>query len=185
MSLFQVSKSMKALFLGFFCCLGVVMAKDGEPQKASPVQLFSLNAVHPNSDQLVQGIEEGSGQTPPGYRLCHFPILDAGKKVSSRPLLVSVRNIVTSEDIQVARATANHGEIAILLSAAGGKRVSDATSKMEIGRDRMAVILEGEGLIAPTVQAALGREFVISGLSDKQEVERVVLAFNAPIKSSK
>jgi|GEM_PF-2509351 len=34
MTSFQVSNSVKALFLGFFCCLGVAPAQDGDPKKA-------------------------------------------------------------------------------------------------------------------------------------------------------
>jgi hypothetical protein len=186
MSFLQVSKTTKALFLGFFCCLGVASANEAPAVKAVPAQLFSLNEVHPKSDVLVPEIENGTAQVPPGYWLCKFPVLgNSGKLEGHKSLLVSIRSIVTAEHVQLARQTGNHGEIAVLLPDAGGKRVSNATKKMQIGRDRLAVILEGDGLIAPTIQASLGREFVINGLDSKEEVARVVLAFNAPSKGSK
>jgi hypothetical protein len=58
-------------------------------------------------------------------------------------MLVSIRNIVTAEHVQLARLTGRLGEIAGLLSDAGGKKVSNAIDKMQMGRDRLAVILEG------------------------------------------
>ena len=186
MSFLQVSKTIKALFLGFFCCLGVASADEAPAVKAAPAQLFSLNEVHPKSDVLVAEIENGTAQVPPGYRLCKFPVVgNSGTLEGHKSLLVSIRTIVTAEHVQLARPTGNHGEIAVLLSDAGGKRVSNATEKMQIGRDRVAVILKGAGLIAPTIQASLGREFVINGIDNNEEIARVVLAFNAPIKDSK
>jgi len=184
MSSFPVSNSLNALLLGFLCCLGITAAKDGDTEKkAAKVELFSLNEVHSQSDQLIPAINAGDDLPPPGYRLCPFPVTDDdGKRIGTRYILVSTQNIVTAKDIQLARSTAAFGEVAVLLTPAGGKRVSNATGKMQLGRDRIAVLLEGKGLIAPTVQAPLGREFVINGLGGKEEVNRVVHAFNAPIK---
>jgi hypothetical protein len=144
MSFPQVSKSIKALLLGFFCCLGVASANEAPAVKAVPAQLFSLNEVHPQSDRLVPATAEGTTLVPPSYRLCKFPILDEdGKNIGTRSMLVSIRNIVTAEHVQLARLTGRLGEIAGLLSDAGGKKVSNAIDKMQMGRDRLAVILEG------------------------------------------
>ena len=146
---------------------------------------LELKEVHPQSDQLADAIESGAQLPPPGYKLYNFPIIDeeSQKTVGTRKMLLNTRNIVGGEMVQLARATTNIGEIAVLLTKDGGKRVSNSTGKMEIGRDRMAVVLDGEGLIAPTVQASLGREFVINGLDGKEEVRRIVFALNNPLKN--
>ena len=146
---------------------------------------LEMKEVHPQSDQLTSKIESGAQLPPPGYKLYTFPIIDeeSQKTVGTRKMLLNTRNIVGGEMVQLARATQNIGEIAVLLTKEGGKRVSNSTGKMQIGRDRMAVVLDGEGLIAPTVQASLGREFVINGLDGKEEVRRIVFALNNPLKN--
>ncbi len=146
---------------------------------------LEMKEVHPQSDQLTSEIESGAQLPPPGYKLYTFPIIDeeSQKTVGTRKMLLNTRNIVGGEMVQLARATQNIGEIAVLLTKDGGKRVSNSTGKMQIGRDRMAVVLDGQGLIAPTVQASLGREFVINGLDGKEEVRRIVFALNNPLKN--
>jgi len=146
---------------------------------------LELKEVHPQSDQLTPAVESGAQLPPPGYKLYSFPIIDeeSQKTIGTRKMLLNTRNIVGGEMVQLARASQNIGEIAVLLTSEGGKRVSNSTSKMEIGRDRMAVVLDGQGLIAPTVQASLGREFVINGLDGKEEVRRIVFALNNPLKN--
>ena len=146
---------------------------------------LEMKEVHPQSDQLTSEIESGAQLPPPGFKLYTFPIIDeeSQKTVGTRKMLLNTRNIVGGEMVQLARATQNIGEIAVLLTKEGGKRVSNSTGKMQIGRDRMAVVLDGEGLIAPTVQASLGREFVINGLDGKEEVRRIVFALNNPLKN--
>ncbi|YCM44956.1 protein translocase subunit SecD [Verrucomicrobiaceae bacterium 227] len=146
---------------------------------------LEMKEVHPQSDQLSSAIESGAQLPPPGYKLYDFPIIDeeSQKSVGTRKMLLNTRNIVGGEMVQTARATQSIGEIAVLLTKEGGKRVSNSTGKMQIGRDRMAVVLDGQGLIAPTVQASLGREFVINGLDGKEEVRRIVFALNNPLKN--
>ncbi|YCM44955.1 hypothetical protein V2O64_02845 [Verrucomicrobiaceae bacterium 227] len=187
MSPFQVSNFLKALLLGFFCCLGAVSAADDEEKKAAkPVALFSLNEVHADSDALIPEIQAGMQLPPPGYWVCEFPILDGnGKRTGARSLLLSRRAIVAAADVQVAIATGNSGEIAVRLTPEGGKRVSNTTDKMRLGRDRIAVVIEGKGVIAPTVQARLGREFMINGLDSKEETQRIVQAFKKAVKAPK
>jgi len=146
---------------------------------------LEMKEVHPQSDQLISVIESGAQLPPPGYKLYSFPIIDeeSQKTIGTRKMLLNTRNIVGGEMVQLARATNSIGEIAVLLTKEGGKRVSNSTGKMQIGQDRMAVVLDGEGLIAPTVQASLGREFVINGLDGKEEVRRIVFALNNPLKN--
>ena len=183
MSFPQVSKSIKALLLGFFCCLGVASANEAPAVKAVPAQLFSLNEVHPQSDRLVPATAEGTTLVPPSYRLCKFPILDEdGKNIGTRSMLVSIRNIVTAEHVQLARLTGRLGEnrgLAFRCRRQKGQQChrQDADGSRSVGRDS-----RGGGLIAPTVQAQLDRDFIITGLNSKDEVDRVAHAFNAPIK---
>lgn len=90
---------------------------------------LELKEVHPQSDQLADAIESGAQLPPPGYKLYNFPIIDeeSQKTVGTRKMLLNTRNIVGGEMVQLARATTNIGEIAVLLTKDGGKRVSNST----------------------------------------------------------
>ncbi len=146
---------------------------------------LELKEVHPQSDEIIAGIESGSRLAPPGYRVYQLPIIDeeSQTKIGDRPILLRGRNIVGGESVKTARATNRIGEIAVLLTKEGGERVRNSTEKMTKGRDRMAVVLDDQALIAPTVQAVLSRDFVINGLDNKEEVRRIVFALNNPLKN--
>ena len=145
---------------------------------------LELKRVHPQSSQLVPQIESGAEFAPPRYKLYEFPILnEESKEVGREKLLLSKINIAGGEMVKMARETQQFGTIAVLLTDEGGNRVLNATKEMNIGRDRMAVVLDGMGLIAPVVQAKLSREFVINGLDGKEEVKRVTFALNNPMKN--
>ncbi|MFT6180575.1 MAG: SecD/SecF fusion protein [Akkermansiaceae bacterium] len=146
---------------------------------------LELKEVHPQSSELIDAIQAGTQLPPPGYQVYQLPILDKeGKiKIGDRPILLNRRNIVGGDSVQTARATPQIGTISVLLTKEGGKRVRNSTGKMTLGRDQMAVVLDGEALIAPTVQAKLSRDFVINGLDGKEEVRRIVFALNNPLKN--
>ena len=146
---------------------------------------LELKEVHPQSSEIIRQIESGSRLAPPGYKLYQLPILDEeGKKnVGEQPILLNTRNIVGGDSVQTARATGRLGEIAVLLTKEGGDRVRNSTSKMRPRQDRMAVVLDGQALIAPVVNESLGREFVINGLDGREEVRRIVFALNNPLKN--
>ena len=57
------------------------------------------------------------------------------------------------------------------------------TSKMKLGVDRMAIVLNGEALNVATVQAVLGERFVIEGLSKPGEISNLVDSLNHPLET--
>ncbi|MFT6240439.1 MAG: hypothetical protein ACJAQT_002526 [Akkermansiaceae bacterium] len=174
------SQLFKALIVAFFCSLGA-SAKDGEGMKPQAPLLLALKEVHPKSDELAPQIKAGTQIAPPGYKLYQLSILDdeGQKKVGQRPILLKRRNIVTGASVQSARSTAQIGTVAVLLTKEGGEKVRTVTKKMNFGVDRIAVVVEGQCQIAPTIMAALGRDFVVNGLDGKPEVKRLVKALNA------
>lgn len=175
MSPCPVTSCMKALLLGFLCCLGVSSAADQEmTDKQIKVELLSLHEVHRDSTALVGKIQTDEANLPEGYSLVEMRDQKEGQ------LILSKHQIVGTKDVALARPTNQVGEIAVRLTEEGGKRMEAATRKMEIGRTRMAVVLKGKVIIAPIVQAKLGRDFVINGLDGKDEVKQVVRALNAP-----
>ena len=97
-------------------------------------------------------------------------------------ILLSRRTIVGGDKVDLARPGDGLGVINVLLSKEGGKRLTNATKTMTIGSDRMAVLLDDEVLIAPTVNATLGRNFIVEGLDGREEVRTVSNALNNPLK---
>lgn len=147
---------------------------------------LELKEVHTDSDRLAGPVDSGDALAPPGYQLYQLPIVDeeTQKKIGERPLLLSRRNIVGGESVQNARiVTQQIGTVAVTLKTEGGDRVLNSTKAMKLGQDRMAVVLDGQALIAPTVQAKLGRDFVINGLDGKEETRRITKALNNPLKN--
>lgn len=175
----QSQLTLKALVLGFFCCLHVCAADTVETDEAK-IELLSLHLVHPQNDQLANKAANKETAIPEGYQLSHLPIVDTdtGKVLGKRPILIQTKKIVSTEDVKNARATGQVGTISILLTEEAGEKMQIATQNMNLGRDRIAVMLEGRCVIAPTVQAKLGRNLHINGLGGKSEVKRLVQAFN-------
>jgi len=146
---------------------------------------LEIKEVHPQSKTLAPRVQSGAETAPPGYRVYVFPILDEDKKkVGDEPMLLSRRNIVGGDSVDNATAIPGQfGVLSVLLKSEGGKRVRNATEKMTKGVDRMAIVLDGKGLIAPTVKGNLGRTFVIEGLDGREEVNRIVFALNNPLRN--
>ena len=143
-----------------------------------------LKNVHPNSDQIIAQIEAGTKTLEPGYKV--YPIRrtdsESGKLIEPGKILLSRRTIVGGDKVDLARPGNGLGVINVTLSKEGGRRLNNATGNMTIGRDRMAVVLDDEVLIAPSVNAILGRNFIVEGLDGREEVRTVSNALNNPLK---
>ena len=143
-----------------------------------------LKKVHPNSDQIIAQIEAGTKTLEPGYQV--YPIRrtdpETGKVIGQDKILLSRKTIVGGDKVDLARPGNGLGVINVTLSKEGGRRLTNATGSMTIGRDRMAVVLDDEVLIAPSVNAILGRNFIVEGLDGREEVRTVSNALNNPLK---
>ena len=143
-----------------------------------------LKRVHPNSSQIIAQIEAGTKTLEPGYQV--FPIRrtdpETGKIIGMDKILLSRKTIVGGDKVDLARPGDGLGVINVMLSKEGGRRLTNTTETMTIGSDRMAVVLDGEVLIAPTVNATLGRNFIVEGLDGREEVRTVSNALNNPLK---
>jgi len=172
------------LFLSLSCCLGL-QANDVKKEPLAKNEekfLFALKEVHPSSQKLAPAVEKGDALAPPGYKLFILTSTDDNGNKHKEPLLLNRRNIVSADALKAVRATGRLGELAVLLTEDGGKRVANVTGKMNLGKDRIAVVYKDRCLIAPTVQAKLSRNFVINGLDGKKEVDSTLKALNAAIK---
>jgi len=147
---------------------------------------LTCKAVHPENDRLAQAVQNGSQLAPAGWKLYQLPIVDDKtlKKIGETPILLSKRNIVTGDQVQRAiPIPSRYGTIQVRLNPEGGDRLFNATKQMRTGIDRMAVVLDGQALIAPTVNGSLTRSFIIEGLDGNKEVNEVVAALANPLKN--
>lgn len=143
-----------------------------------------LKEVHPNSSQIIAQIEAGTKTLEPGYQVYPIRITDpeTGKITGMDKILLSKKTIVGGDKVDLARPGEGLGVINVTLNKEGGRRLSNTTGSMNVGRDRMAVVLDDEVLIAPTVNAVLGRRFIVEGLDGREEVRTVSNALNNPLK---
>ena len=87
---------------------------------------------------------------------------------------------------EVAKAQPDYvrkGYVDVVLNRTGADRMGRLTGGMQIGRDRMAVVLNNQVKCAPTVQAVLHKDFNISGLNGKGEPEDISKALANPLSS--
>ena len=145
---------------------------------------LELKEVNPNSSAIIAQIEAGTKALEPGYKVYDYVERDpeTGTVERSTKLLLSTKTIVGGDKVKNARPGDGLGVIDVLLNKEGGRRLTDATENMQIKRDRIAVVLDGEVLVAPIIQEILGRRFNITGIDSRAEVISISNALNNPLR---
>ena len=171
----------KLHFLCFFLTAWSVLGgeEDKTAQQRSteaPRVLFALKQVHRENEPLLAAIHRG--KTPPaGYEQIPLRITNgAGQQVDQTPLPISRKSIITQNHIQRVVPTDQDGVAYVKLNREGAKLLNAATKKMELGRDRIAIVFRDQCLLAPVIQAVLSDAFLIEGLKEKAELDRVIKA---------
>jgi SecD/SecF fusion protein len=110
---------------------------------------LEFRAVHP--DSFTQGALVKSGQAVvPGFAAFDHNYTDEDGIVHQEVLLLSRRVDVEGKHVKFASpSVAEPGVVNIRLSGEGGTRMINLTKDMTPGRDRMAVVLDGEIVSAP------------------------------------
>ncbi|MFR7733568.1 MAG: SecDF P1 head subdomain-containing protein [Collinsella sp.] len=94
-----------------------------------------------------------------------------GEDVTEK-LFLEKRESLTGRDIVHAGVDLSRPtEVAVTLSNDGADKMYNLTSRMELNRDRMAVVLDDVVKSAPTVVSVLSKSFVINGLDGPGEAE--------------
>lgn len=93
-----------------------------------------------------------------------------------RVIYLFSERVVTNEDVEHCSAVTGSGasrfNIAVEFNAAGAEKMRRATAEHE-GRP-MAVLIDGEVVMAPVLRSPIGRSAVISGDYPKAEAERII-----------
>lgn len=152
------------------------------PLGNSAIPLLAIRPVHPDNERLVR---EGKA-APEGYTRHIYHYIDYKGKIKEEPLFLKDVPVVTEEQVERAGVDPSRpAHLHITLTSRGGMTMKKATSAMELGRDRMAILVRGKVLSAPVVQAILSRTFEISGLDQEHEAENLGELFNRQALSRK
>ena len=116
--------------------------------------------------------------TEDGRCVYSFEILQTPRAAEDRGVYI------TGAQVSAANPDASRsGHVNVTLNNEGAGSMQRLTSGMNVGRDRMAVVLNGMVKCAPTVQSVLHKDFSISGLDGKNEPQNISEALANPLSS--
>ncbi|WP_193211967.1 protein translocase subunit SecD [Luteolibacter marinus] len=148
----------------------------------------NLEGFHPGPDgrTLAERIDSGDEPRKPGFGVFKHSYEDREGNTRTEFLLLNNRVALTGKDVATAYPEtmgASHN-VAITLTSAGGDKMINLTKDMAPGRDRIAVVLDGEVITAPTVQSVpLGKRFQIEGQSSHDEARSLSNALKNPLEN--
>lgn len=156
------------------------------------VAKLELREVSPRNDEvgsdgksLAQRVADGS-EIVPGYRA----FIEKGKDQEgveySRPILLNRKMALGGADIALATPSPSRADgVSITLNDAGTDKMIKLTTNMRKGVDRIAIVLDGEVISAPTVnQTPLGKNFEVTGLNEPGEVKNLANALMNPLENA-
>ena len=142
------------------------------------VAKLQILPVHPRNYELVA---EGRVRVP-GYRLYEYTFKNGKGEEVTEKLFLEKRESLTGKDIVHAGVDLSRPtEVAVTLSNDGADKMYNLTSRMELKRDRMAVVLDDVVKSAPTVNSVLSKSFVITGLDGPGEAEALTKVLSNPL----
>jgi len=156
------------------------------------VAKLELREVSPRNDEVIEGkslaqrVKDGD-EIVPGYRAYEYKIKnEEGKELPGQPILLNRRMALGGSDIADAVPSPQQADaVAITLNNAGTDKMIALTQNMRPGRDRIAIVLDGEVISAPVVnQVPLGKQFIIEGLREKGEVQNLANALMNPLENA-
>ena len=108
-----------------------------------------------------------------------------GKEIET-PILLSRRTALGGSDIALAVPSQQQPDaVEITLNGGGTDKMIALTKNMQEGRDRIAIVLDGEVISAPTVnKVPLGKQFVVEGLRDPGEPLNLANSLMNPLENA-
>ncbi len=178
---------------------GILLQMPGvEPEESARIRAvlekvakLELREVSPRNDEpdasgkrLADRVQAGS-EIIPGYRAYTLKGKDADGKDYSTPILLNRRMALGGSDIAFANASQMQNDaVEITLNGAGTDKMIALTKNMRSGVDRIAIVLDGEVISAPTVnQVPLGKQFIIEGLREPGEVQELANSLMNPLEN--
>ncbi len=137
----------------------------------------------PDGRTLAERVFTGD-EVVPGWRAYEFnQELEDGTELNSH-ILLNRRAALGGSDIAFATPSPQGNAVSITLNSAGTDKMIAFTSRLEAGRDRMAIVLDGKVMSAPGFkQVPLGKNFEITGLSDPGEPQNLSRILMNPLEN--
>ena len=158
-------------------------------QKVARLELrrVNLEGFQPGSDgrTLAERIHTKDEPRMPGFRVYEHGYKDGEGNQRTEYLLLNNRIALTGKDVQQAWPESMGGahHVSIRLSNDGADKMLDLTGNMTLGVDRIAVVLDGKVITAPTVQAKLHKNFIIEGQENTKEARELANAMMNPLEN--
>jgi SecD/SecF fusion protein len=173
---------------------GILVQMPGvEPEKADAIRAtlekvakLELREVSPRNNEpgLAQQVLDGT-KIEPGYRAYAHTSKDEDGNEFTVPILLQRRMALGGSDIANAYPSPQQADaVAITLNGDGTDKMIALTKDMRPGQDRIAIVLDGEVISAPTVQSVpLGKDFIIEGLHEPGEVQTLANSLMNPLEN--
>jgi SecD/SecF fusion protein len=141
------------------------------------------NEIGENGKSLAQRVLDGQ-ELIPGYLVYKLTQKDEDGKESTTSILLNRRVAISGKDIVDAYPSPSRPDaVSVTLNGAGTEKMSKLTSNMRKGIDRLAIVLDGVVISAPTVNDNLGKNFEVSGLDDPGEPKKLAKALMNPLEN--
>jgi SecD/SecF fusion protein len=154
------------------------------------VAKLELREVSPRNDELGpdrKSLAErvaSNVEIIPGYKAFQLKGKDQDGKEYTTPILLNRRVAISGANISAAYPSPTEPDaVGVTLDNEGTDQMIALTNKMRLGVDRIAIVLDGEVISAPTVQARLAKDFSISGLHEPGEVQNLANALMNPLEN--
>lgn len=147
---------------------------------------LELKEVHPESRALAdKAAADPENKIIPGYQLKVLKDTDQDGNPTTENILIKCRAALDGSYIVHAQELYGpyEGQLNVELNSEGADKMLAVTQKMEHGRDRLAIILDGKVLSAPVVQSPLSKKFQISGLSNAKEAKVLASTLLNPLRN--
>jgi SecD/SecF fusion protein len=157
-------------------------------EKVAKLELRKVSERSEEPDQEGKTLAErvlNEGEIAVGERAYRMKGKDEDGNEYQRPILLSRRTALGGSDIANAVASPQQNDaVAITLNNEGTDKMIALTQNMREGIDRIAIVLDGEVVSAPVVnQVPLGKQFIIEGLREPGEVQRLANQLMNPLEN--
>ena len=158
-------------------------------QKVAKLELREVSSrndeVGADGKSLATRVSERS-EIVPGYQaFIQKNKTEDGKEIET-PILLSRRTALGGSDIAFAVPSQQQQDaVEITLNGGGTDKMIALTKNMQEGRDRIAIVLDGEVISAPTVnKVPLGKQFIVEGLRDPGEPLKLANSLMNPLENA-
>lgn len=156
------------------------------------VAKLELREVSPRNDEsgpdhktLAERVEAGT-EIVPGYKAFMYKHKDADGNEIQTPILLNRRTALGGKDIALATPSQQQTDaVSITLNGDGTNKMIALTKDMTPNRDRIAIVLDGVVISAPSVRSVpLGKDFIVEGLREPEEVQSLANALMNPLENA-